>query len=392
MVDSDNESKSLVENGSRGENFSMAEINGSSTHAEQNGQENNSYPVQNDNLTDIKTLASLMPDWCNPKRKNYDWKHMNSAEFKTLLLVGERNFFAVACLRILYFCFYNTKARIMINEGIICFLGENPPNRISEIREILELKNKHFRDDLLKLVVVHWMPELDKFAQLYRDTQKSILDVCEKMKPWEKMFFEMVFFLHEKLTDSFDMKLNQYLDLMDKIFGDFSEHLIKPDIALLLVIMKRNRMYKTMIYLYAQTSYFKINTPIIQKFQDAQEHQTYILEPNDRRENPQNVCQMLQRCIKLRFYKRDVTIFENVRDNLENFKKLTPKEKEIFKSSMFGWKIKNGNYVESFLEKIIKDPQINDSKTVTSLIELTWNTFKLWEKGFIYDLVRKNRI
>lgn len=399
MVGDGDETTNLMEDHASGGSIEMPERNGNSPAVREvssmgGGHVIVNIPVQKSDLTDeeSETLTALMPDWCDPISKKYDWKHMSFGRFKTLLLIAEKKSFAVACLRILYFFFHDTSARIKIKEGTVSFLGENPPDKLCDLSEILKLKNKRFRDDLLKLFVVHWVPEVDDVRrQIYEDTKKNILKVCEEMKPVNKMFFDMVFFLHEKFTDSFEMKLKQYLDLTDKSFGDFSEFLVKPDMILLLVIIRRNEMYKTMNFLCAQISYLKVNTPIIQKFQDAQEHQKYILESNDSPEPPQNSCEILQRWIKLRFSKRDVTNYEHIRHNLENFKRLTPKEKKIFKTSMFGWKIKDGEYVENFLEKIIENPQIDASKKIENLIELTWNTFKLWEKGFIYDLVRMIR-
>lgn len=71
-----------------------------------------------------------------------------------------------------------------------------------------------------------------------------------------------------------------------------------------------------------------------------------------------------------------------VRMTLENYDKLMPTHSEIFKTLMFGWKITNGEYEENLLEKILMQSENED------LIDLIWSTFKLWQKGFILNMVR----
>lgn len=66
---------------------------------------------------------------------------------------------------------------------------------------------------------------------------------------------------------------------------------------------------------------------------------------------------------------------------LINYNKLSPQDSETFESMVFGWRITNGKYQENLLEKVLEKSE-NEK-----LIDLIWSTFKLWQKGFLLNLV-----
>lgn len=77
----------------------------------------------------------------------------------------------------------------------------------------------------------------------------------------------------------------------------------------------------------------------------------------------------------------DFSIIEN---DLKKFEQLSKTDQDDITTLMFGWKInEDGIYEENMFEKILMESKNEDS------IALVWKTFKLWQKSFILDLVRK---
>jgi hypothetical protein len=75
--------------------------------------------------------------------------------------------------------------------------------------------------------------------------------------------------------------------------------------------------------------------------------------------------------------------FGFVKETLENYENLSPEKAERFKTLMFGWRIKSGKYKPNLFETILMQPEAGE------LIGLVWDAFKIWQKGFVLNLVRK---
>lgn len=72
-----------------------------------------------------------------------------------------------------------------------------------------------------------------------------------------------------------------------------------------------------------------------------------------------------------------------IEHHLKNYHKMSSQKAENFKALMFGWKVnENEEYEPTLFEKILSTPKTD------SLTNLIWNVFKLWQKGFILNLVR----
>ena len=338
-------------------------------------QEEESLLLSDDN--DIRSIfTSFMIDWFYPNQKNYDLQNnLKLDKFPKLLEIAEGKIYSFVCLRIIYQYFFETYT--IIND---C----NQINGLCDLKTVLAMKNRSFKIDFLKLIVAHWATEAVPVG--YGPMKERIISLLEED---EQHFFELAFLLHENHLDLFDIKLKKYLDEIKDNFGDYHEYKIIDDLPLLLVIINRKQLFKVLYSVHTQCPYLKHNSTIVSMFMKTRDHQRFVVETFDdhylmvssflhkNNEFSQNLSLVL--CIL-----QDGSInLSSVKKTLKDFENLSPEQAEIFKTSMFGWKIRNGMYEMNILEQILVQPESEE------LVSLVWNTFKLWRKGFVLNLVRK---
>jgi hypothetical protein len=317
-------------------------------------------------------LSSLMPDWFDPQGNFYDLGNkITSNVFLKLLEIADRRTYASVCLRIAYQYFHETNLVIDDCKEV---------KGLFHLEDIFKLKNRSFKIDLLKLMVVHW--RTDDFPLNYDEVEKRILNLSELDDTW-KSFFTMAFLLHENHLQKFEFELVKSVKSSKEKFGDFHEYIIMPDLPLLFIIMKRLDMQKTIDFTFAQCPYMKYNSTIVDVLRKSQEHQRFILAPFDDEGLSVSLLHQILTSINQFFLQEKIKNVSFLEHTLKNFKNLAAKEAEILKKLFFGWRIRQGHYEENFLERNLMQSE-NDR-----LIGLIWNTFKLWQKGFILTMVRQ---
>ena len=192
---------------------------------------------------------------------------MNSDSFIELLRIAEDINYEVVCLRIIYQYFHESNPIIDDCKSV---------DNLCDISSVLKMTNRSFRIELLKLIVVHWKTET--IPQDYKTLKQQIL---HNLNESERSFFKMSFYLHENLVNKFEFELEKYLEYLMENFGDFHEYLVMPDLPLLLVIMKRKNLYKTVDFVFDRCPYMNYNSTILLMLKTAQEHQQFILDDFD---------------------------------------------------------------------------------------------------------------
>lgn len=210
-----------------------------------------------------------MCDWYNPKKEFYNLQNvLDRTSLLRLLQVADEKTYATVCLRIVYQYFH--EVQLDINDCKL--IGP------CEITDVLRMTNQSFKIDLLKLAVSHWTVE-DR-TQNYGEVKNQILKL-QDLEIIERSFFIMAFMLHENQVNRFEFELIKALKSGEEKFGDYKEFLIVPDLQLLLMIMKRKKLFKTIDFTLAQCPYMKYNSTIIDILKKSQEHQIFIVESFD---------------------------------------------------------------------------------------------------------------
>jgi hypothetical protein len=198
-----------------------------------------------------------MSDWFNPNHgESYLTElKLSSNKFLKLYEIAERGIYTTACLRVVYQYFYESSE--------ICDLN------FCCIDKVLELNNQNFRVELLKIIVVHW--KHDSNYEIYKNRILEVVDVSERD------FFHLAFLLHENLVNKFEHSLDNYLTHQKQLFGDFLKHSIVPNLRLLLVIMKKKKMNRTIDFTCMRCPYLDYNSTILTTFGENQEFQKYVV-------------------------------------------------------------------------------------------------------------------
>lgn len=216
----------------------------------------------------VQKFNVQMKDWFDPKKEFYNLKEkLNSVRFIELLQIVEDKHFDVVCLRIIYQYFHESDPIIDV-----CTRVDN----LCDISVVLKITNRSFRTELLKLIVVHWKTEITPHD--YETVKQQILQSLEES---EKSFFRMSFYLHENLVNKFEFELEKHIEYLTEKFGDFHEYFVMPDLPLLLVIMKRKNLYKTVDFMFVRCPYMKYNSSILSMLKTTQDHQRFILDDFD---------------------------------------------------------------------------------------------------------------
>lgn len=209
-----------------------------------------------------------MEDWFDPKKEHYNLDtKLDSDKFIELLEIVECKHYDVVCIRIMYQYFHESNPKFDVCTHVC---------NLCDLKLVLNIMNQNFRIELLKLVVVHWKTEI--LPQDYEIVKHQILQTLDES---EKSFFNMCFYLHENLVNKFEFELEKHLEYLKDNFGDFHEYLVMPDLPLLLVIMKRKNLYKTVDFMFARCPYMKYNSTILSTLKTTQEHQRFILDGFD---------------------------------------------------------------------------------------------------------------
>lgn len=215
-------------------------------------------------------FSSLQEDWFNPKQVFYNLKEKLTEEnFSKLLEIGEKGTFVIVCLRICYQYFNEIDAKIDDCTNL---------SGLGKIDKILAIRNKTLKFDLLKLIVVHWSTEEShELPKNYEETKENILKISE-LSEVDKSFFEMAFTLHENDSSKFEFELKDFKNLVMEKVGDFHEYLMSFNLQLLLVIMKRKKMFKTIDFTFVMCPFLKHNSKVIDIMKRTQDYQQFIVE------------------------------------------------------------------------------------------------------------------
>lgn len=300
---------------------------------------------------DMVFLEELMPDWCDPKTESYGLgKKLDQKKFKKLYKIGDNEVYLTVVLRIIYQFFYELK--VVSDLQKICFL-----------EDVFTLQNKRFKLEVLKVIVVHW--DFNKGSD-----ENNKLRILTNVDESDSDFFKMAFFLLEDLGNRFEDAFDDFLENQRQRYGDFFQQSIVQTLWLFLEILKRKNMNLTIENVFLRCPFIDYNSTILSTFKETQNHRKFVkVKPCTANDEVK---------VALTSEKRD-----EIMKNLSNFKKLSKASANDLKSKMFDSRIQtNDKYEPNDFERILATPETEE------LINLVFNVFKLWQKGFILNQVR----
>lgn len=178
-------------------------------------------------------LETLMDDWYDPKRENYGL--VDKIKFEKIYEIAKIGLFDTICVRVIYQYIKE------LEEKDKAFADLENMWKLFCIDELLNLTNRVFVTEILKIIIVHWQVNETSNNSHYEHYKSIVLQARAES---EKDFFNLAFLLHESLATKFENKFEEYLENNKKTFGDFYTFELIPQIRLLLVIIK-NKTKKT---------------------------------------------------------------------------------------------------------------------------------------------------
>jgi hypothetical protein len=224
------------------------------------------YVLQSQRIENL--FSFLMYDWFNPESmssKSY------SLVFKSIQYYNESGknlveklyeiiddddlkIYRDVCLRIIYQLMFelnpNEQTSLIINK-IFC------------LEKVMLIKNHECREKIFQVVIVFW-EKTNKNIALYEQMMTNI--ESEEIRS----FMTLAHALKERKCAKFEKDFEDLIVALTTTYGDYFEHIFKPHARLLCKIAERQRMNKTVEFMFMKCPFIEGNVTLLESFYEMQ--------------------------------------------------------------------------------------------------------------------------
>lgn len=169
------------------------------------------------------------------------------------------------------------------NDDENCF---NEGDTVQEVlNAVLIMKNYEYKIKMLKILLIYWDQKRIVSKDVYENVKKTIMsflpaesfDSIFQMHEnviksnCNRLFFELIFLIKESRLKRFEFKLEDFIEIHKKYYGEYWKHAMKFDARILCLTAENLNFYKTVEFMFMKCSFIELNSTILTEFEELGE-------------------------------------------------------------------------------------------------------------------------